>query len=120
MERFARSKGFRKDDEGRFFHEDGSRMAKSDDDPFSWERRTASGDHVRYYLPKEHCLELEPLQLEFDVWALIEQYPEAYALVLCDIEGSPVEITGARLRAMRDRKEITLYPAAYRIVYDPG
>ena len=120
MERFARSKGFRKGDEGRFFHEDGSRIAKSDDDPFPWERRAASGDLVRYYLPKEHCLELEPLQLDFDVWALIEQSPETYALVLSDIKGSPVEITGARLRAMRDRKEITLYPATYRIVYGHG
>ena len=119
MERFATSKGFRKDYEGRFCDQDGSWIAKSNDInvPFPWERRTASGDVVRYYLPKEHCLERNPLQLAADVWALIERYPETYALVLCDVHDRPVEITGIRLRTMRDREEITLYPAAYRIVY---
>src|SRR5690606_6182302 len=85
---------------------------------FPWEHRTAGGDLVRYYWPKDHCLEQEPLQLEADVWGLIEQHPDTYALILSNVEGAPVEVTGARLRAMRDGGEVTLYPATYRLVYD--
>jgi len=118
IERFAKSQGFRKDSDDRFFSEDGSWIARANGARFPWERRTASGDLVRYYWPKKHCLQREPLQLEADIWGLIEQHPETYALVLADIEGGPVEMTGLRLRAMRDEGEVTLYPATYRLVYD--
>ncbi len=118
IERYAKSQGFRKDSDDRFFHEDGSWIARANGARFPWERRTANGDIVRYYWPKEHCLEREPLQLEADIWGLIEQHPETYALVLADIEGGPVEVTGSRLRAMRDEGEVTLYPATYTLVYD--
>ena len=118
VERYAKKQGFRKDSDDRFFHDDGSWIARANGARFPWERRTASGNLVRYYWPKEHCLEREPLQLEADIWGLIERHPETYALVLADIEGDPVEVTGSRLRAMRDEGEVTLYPATYRLVYD--
>ncbi len=117
IERYAKSQGFRKDSDDRFFHEDGSWIARANGARFPWERRTATGALVRYYWPKEHCLEREPLHLESDIWRLVEQHPETYALVLADIEGSPVEVTGSHLRAMRDEGELTLYPATYRLVY---
>jgi hypothetical protein len=118
MERFAKAQGFSRDGEARFFHENGSWIGKTNGARFPWERRTAGGDLVRYYLPKDHCLEREPLQLEADVWGLIAQQPETYALILSDIEDGPVEVTGTRLRAMRDEGKVTLYPASYRLVYD--
>ena len=118
IERYAKSQGFRKDSDDRFFHEDGSWIARANGARFPWECRTAGGDLVRYYWPKDHCLEREPLQLEADIWGLIEQNPETYALVLTNVEGVPVEVTGSRLRAMRDEGEVTLYPATYRLVYD--
>ena len=120
IELYAKSQGFRKDSDDRFFHEDGSWIARANGTRFPWERRTASGDIERYYWPKGHCLEREPLQLEADVWDLMQQRPEIYALVLADIQGGPVEITGSRLRAMRDQGKVTLYPATYRLVYDDG
>ena len=118
MERFAKAQGFRKDGEERFFHESGSWICRANGARFPWEHRTANGDLVRYYWPKDHCLQQEPLQLEAEVWGLIEQHPETYALILSNVEGGPVEVTGARLRAMRDEGEVTLYPATYRLVYD--
>ncbi|MBI2800241.1 MAG: ATP-binding protein [Gammaproteobacteria bacterium] len=118
MERFAKAQGFRKASEDRFFHENGSSVSKASGARFPWEHRTAAGDLVRYYWPKDHCLEREPLQLEADVWSLIEQHPETYALILSDIEGEPVEVTGARLRGMREEGKVTLFPASYRLVYD--
>jgi hypothetical protein len=118
IERFAQAEGFRKDGEQRFFHENGSWIGRAAGAPFPWEFRAANGELVRCYWPKDHCLEREPLQLEADVWGLIEQHPATYALILTDLEGDPVEVTGARLRALRDQGEVTLYPAAYRLVFD--
>jgi hypothetical protein len=118
IERFARSQGFQKDGEDRFSHADGSWIAKANGDRFPWERRTAKGDLVRHYWPKDHCLEREPLQLEAEIWGLIDKFPETYALVLSDSQGDPVEVPGARLVAMREGGELTLYPATYRLVLD--
>ncbi len=118
MERFARAQGFRKDGEERFFHEGGSWIGRANGTRFPWERRAASGDLICYYWPKDHCLEREPLQLEADIWGLIDQNPDTYALILSSIEGNPVEITGARLHAMKEKGEVILYPATYRLVYD--
>ncbi|MBI2524453.1 MAG: ATPase [Candidatus Rokubacteria bacterium] len=117
IEGFARAQGFRKDSDGRFCHPDGSWIGRAEGARFPWERRTATGDLVRYYWAKDHCLEREPLELEADVWGLIEQHPGTYALILSNAAGSAVEVTGDRLRAMRDGGEVTLYPAAYRLVY---
>jgi hypothetical protein len=93
-------------------------MAKTKGERFPWERRTAAGEIVRYYWPKDHCLEQEPLQLEADVWGLIDGFPETYALVLSTPLGDPVEVPGAVVRSMRDSGRLKLYPAAYRLVYD--
>ena len=40
------------------------------------------------------------------------------ALILIDVEGIPVEVTGSKLGVMREEGRITLYPATYRLVYD--
>jgi hypothetical protein len=71
-----------------------------------------------HYWPKDHCLEAEPLQLEAEVWSMVEKLPESYVLVLSDPEGKPVEITGAHLRDMQERGELTLHPSTYRLVYE--
>jgi len=117
IERFARFHGFQKDGEDRFFHADGSWIGKANGDRFPWERRTAKGELVRHYWPRDHCLERDPLQLDADVWGLIDKFPDSYALILSDARGDPVEVPGARLRAMCAAGEITLYPATYRLVY---
>ena len=118
IERFARSQGFRRESDTRFSHEDGSWIARSNGARFPWERYRTDGKIVRYYLPREHCLEREPLQIEADVWRLIETKPEVYALILTDIRGSPTEVTGSRLKAMQDERQVVLYPASYRLVFD--
>lgn len=118
IERFATAQGFRKDGNERFFHDDGSWLGRTRDNSFPWERRAMSGDLVRFYWPKDHCIEREPLQLEADVWWLIEKQPETYAFILSDIDGNPVEVTGDRLRTMNEAGEITLHPSTYRLVYN--
>jgi hypothetical protein len=73
---------------------------------------------VRRYWPKDHCLEHEPLELEADIWRLVERFPDVYSLILANPQGHPVEVTGALLCTMCDGGELTLYPATYRLVYD--
>ncbi|UGX89829.1 ATP-binding protein (plasmid) [Bradyrhizobium barranii subsp. barranii] len=116
--RFALALGYKPDGEDRFYHSDGSWIGRANGARFPWERRLAGGEVQRHYYPKEHCLELEPLQIEADVWGLLDQKPDAYSFILVNPEGEPVEMTGARLRALRDGGEITIHPATYRLVYD--
>lgn len=118
ISRFALALGFKPDGEDRFYHSDGSWIGRSNGSRFPWEWRTADGEIQRHYYPKDHCLEREPLQIEADVWGMFEQKPDAYSFILVNIEGKPVEMTGALLRALRDGGEITLHPATYRLVYD--
>ncbi len=120
IERFARARMFQMESDDRFFHENGSWIGRAKGSPFPWEMRAASGDLVRCYWPKDHCLEHEPLQLESEIWGLMDQQPASYALILSSPVGDAVEVTGHCLRAMRDNDEITLYPASYRLVYRDG
>ena len=120
MDRYASSQGFRKVNDRRHLHKDGGCITRANGARFPWERYGADGELVRCYLPREHCLEREPLQIEADVWRLMELKPEVYALVLVDFEGGPTEVTGTRLMAMRAEGQVVLYPATYRLVFDEG
>lgn len=116
IERFARAMGFRADGEGRFLKEDGTRLIKAPSSRFSWEKYNAHGELLQYYLPKEHSLEREPLQIEADIWGLLEQRPKLYSLILCDPDGQPIEVSGEKLCNMRDEGVVKVFPATYRLV----
>jgi hypothetical protein len=118
ISRFALAQGYKADGEDRFFHVDGSWIGRGNGARFPWERRSAAGEILRHYYPKDHCLEHEPLQIEADLWSLLDQKPDLYSFILINPEGDPVEMTGARLRALRDDGELTIHPATYRLVYD--
>jgi hypothetical protein len=118
IERFAKANGYKPDGLDRFFAPDGSWIARSNGGRFPWEMRARNGELLRHFYPKEHCLERDPLQIETDIWSLLDQKPEVYAILLLDPAGKPVELTGARLRAMREQDQLTIHPATYRLVYD--
>ena len=118
IERFARLRGFTNDGNERFSQSDGSWIGKTKGEPFPWEARTAAGDLLRYYWPKDHCLERKPLELEAGVWGLIEKFPDTYALILLDPQGEPVEVPGERLLALRESGNLKIFPASYRLVVD--
>jgi hypothetical protein len=61
-------------------------------------------------------LEKHPLELDADLWGLMDSRPELYALVLSTPEGDPVEMPAVRLRTMVDEGDLRLYPASYRLV----
>ncbi len=118
IERFAQSIGFQKDGDDRFFCADGRWIGKTIGDCFPWEMRTTTGEIVRYYWPKEHCLERETLQIEADVWSMMMNSPSLYAFILLNQEGNPIEVQGENVRTMLDEGKIKLYPATYRLVYN--
>jgi hypothetical protein len=118
MERFALGQGYEKDGESRFFDDHGNWIGKANGTLFPWEQRSASGEVIRHYWPKDHCLEREPLQLDAEIWGIVENQPETYALVLSNPEGNPVEISGRRLCEMREHGDLTLHPSTYRLVYE--
>lgn len=118
IERFAAAKGYQKDGDERFFRADGSSIAKAGGMRFPWELRSADGDLVQCYWLKDHCLQKEPLDLAAEIWNLCDKFPQKYSLVLSSEVGEPIEISGNRLKQMRDSDEITLTAAAYRLVYE--
>lgn len=115
IERFAKSHGFSMADNDRFVHTDGRRLEKTLQNAFPWELRSASGNIAKYYWPKEQCLQQGPLQLSSDIWELCERYPERYSLILTDVTGAPVEISGRQLVNMLELEILALYPATYRL-----
>lgn len=117
IERYALQQGFKRDGDDRFFHSDGSWIGKAAGARFPWERRSGAGDLQAYYYPKEHCLEQEPLQIEADLWGLVDKQPQIYSIILASPRGTPVEMSGTLLKAMRDDGKITIHPATYRLVY---
>lgn len=117
MERFALSQGFHKDHENRFYDDQGNWIARAHGGLFPWELRSAGGEVKRHYWPKDHCLERDPLELEAEIWSIVEKSPESYVLVLANFEGAPVEITGDQLREMQESGELTLHPSTYRLVF---
>jgi hypothetical protein len=117
MERFALGLGFQKDGNDRYFHDDGSWITKPGGSHF-WERHAVGGSVLRYYWAKDHCLESDPLQIDAEVWGLIDRFPGTYAFILADPQERPVELIGSRLQSMKNDGFIKLYPASYRVVYN--
>jgi hypothetical protein len=117
MERFAAANGFSDDGAGRYRHVDGSTLRRTDD-MWPWERRSANGG-IRYYWAKDHCLEHKPLELGAQIWNLMDTRPDQYALILCDMGGEPIEVTGRVLQTMARDGKLRLFPASYRVVFSP-
>lgn len=115
IERFAMKAGFQRVDSQRFRHADGSTLAKDNCGVFNWERRTRSGEVVRYYWAKDHCLQDEALQVEAALWSLIDAQPDTHALILADPQGGAIEVSGAALKRMREEGHLGIYPATYRL-----
>ena len=117
IERFARAQGFSMNGSGKFYREDGRSLERTVGNVFPWELKSASGTTERYYWPREHCIQQEPLQLEAEIWELCLKVPDLYSLVLTSVSGTPIEVDGNRLAKMQQEQALVLYPAAYRLEY---
>lgn len=117
IERYAQGHGFRKVADDHFEHADGSWIARAPGETFSWTRGNESGEVACYYWTKDHCLEHDPLQIDAEVWSMVDKFPKNHALLLSSPSGNIVEIGGEKLRAMCEEGNLILYPATYRLVY---
>lgn len=115
MERFALGQGFEKDGSDRFYRTDGSWIAKPTGDRY-WEWRSVRGEVLRYLYARDHCLEREPLEIDAEVWRMIETHPETHSMILVDREDEPIEITGATICALKDDGVLKLYQTQFRLV----
>lgn len=118
IERFALGLGFKLNGDGRYHHSDGSLISKSSDEIFPWLRISAHGDIIKRYWVKDHCIDLEPLEVDAEIWSLIDSSPDEYALVLADHEGKPIEFNGSHLCSMKEQGALILFPASYRLKVD--
>lgn len=116
MERFATGQDFRKEGPATFRHPDGSWIVRDSDDRWRWEWRGASGELVRYYVARAHCLDRAPLEIEAELWWAIEKKPELYVLILEHTNGNPVAIPGVELLRRVQAGAVKIYPASYRLV----
>ena len=118
IERFARTQGFFMNGSEKFYHEDGSSLERTHGgNVFPWELKSATGNTERFYWPREHCIQKEPLQLEAEIWELCQRSPDLYSLVLTTVNGVPTEVDGNQLVKMQEQHALVLYPAAYRLEY---
>ena len=117
IERFAQALGFAVNGTGKFDHTDGMSLERTSGNAFPWELKSAQGDILQYYWPKEHCIQQESLQLDADIWELCQQFPGLYSLVLVDVNGAPSQIRGSQLVKMRKQDRLILYPATYKWEY---
>ena len=116
FERYAQEGGYEKDEEtGRYRHPDGSTLLKATDSPFQGEKYTDEGELVRSLWFRENCLWTETISIPAPVWDLCELHPGQYGLVLIDVAGKPVEMTGDQLIELRESGQLTVFPAEYRI-----
>jgi hypothetical protein len=60
----------------------------------------------------------EPLQLDADIWDLLDKFPDTYALILASPSGEATEVSGRQLRSLRDNGYLKVYPASYRIAVE--
>ncbi len=117
VELFIQNLGYRKEGDDYFIHADGSSLVKSRGEIFPWVRSTSSGEVICRYWTKDHCLEREPMEIDAEIWSMVEKFPQTCTLLLADTKGNPIEIRGETLNALRDSGNLKLYPATYRLVY---
>jgi len=118
IDRYAATRGYQRVDDRRFANGNGSMIVKSVGDVFPWAEMTAEGTAVRYYWPRDHCLDHAPLEVPAPIWGLIDGRPELYAFVLTDERGDPIEFSGLRLRELKELRRLKIYPASYRLVVE--
>lgn len=117
LESFAEAQGFKKDANNRYFHSDGRWLARTHGMTFPWALHTPDGEVERFYYDRQHCLEHDPLEIVAEIWGLVDNHPSVYSFILSSPDGAPIELTGIRLREMKDSSEMSIHPASYRLVY---
>lgn len=115
--RFLYERGFAYDDAGKRFYGDRGATVVRTDGIFQWQEQR-DGEIVRSYWVGDWSFE-RGLEVPAELWNMLQERPASTSLVLPDGSDALREYTGEALREMRERGEIELYPATYRIARPP-
>lgn len=116
IERFATASGFFKVSDQKYKHPDGESIIKNLESRFPWELVDESGNRIKSYYPKECCLRAGSIEIPADVWNLLEEDPIHYSLILIEADRTSFEYTGELLIKLKQKGDITLFPASYTIL----
>lgn len=115
VERFAATKGLRPDGTGKFIGSNGMVLLRVPESVFPWELRCHHGELEYRLLPREHCIEKEPITVESEVWSLLQGAPDNHALLVLSPEDCPTLLTGCEVKSQLEEGTIKLFPARYRL-----
>lgn len=114
FERFAGNQGYAWDEQrSRFCHEDGSWIVQAEGHGH-WKQYDRSGQMTIEFWALAQCLS-KGVEIYFEIWDQISTDPDTTCLVLQDENGIPYRLTGRQLLEMKERGQISLFPARYRI-----
>lgn len=119
VERYARSRGFRRDENSkRYVHADG-RYIERGEIPFNWEEHLDGGDvSARMWMSEQRLA--DGVQLPAELWLLVKESPSTSRLVLVDGNGAPCAFTGDQIVGLQKAGQLALYPSEYRLVQNAG
>ena len=103
------------EDRGFYVHANGSRLYQVSG-PYPWQLYTATGQLIRSYWLSEQCLTTTAgIELNAEIWNLLDKSPETHAFVLVDEFGQPKQWLGPELLSMVQGESMSLYLAKYRL-----
>ena len=88
--------------------------------PLHWQRFDPAGELVTCFWASAQSLENSGVDLPAELWEMVSRNPEAYSIVLKDVEGHPIDVRGDELVRLVNAEAITLYPATYRMRRESG
>lgn len=114
FERYVTALGYKWDvSKNRYYNHDGSWIEKSFH-PFHWKLKAKNGSDIDYWVSSQ-CLQRTSIEITYELWNFIEQYPQTSSLILIDEAGNPIEYKGRKIMNWKQTKKIAFATAKYRI-----
>jgi hypothetical protein len=99
----------------RFEHPDGSVIYRRDS-IFHWERFNSDGYLAMRYWVAPKAFDKGALECPADVWEAFREYPDSYSMI-AERSNQVFELPGRELLKLVESEMLTLFPAAFRLVF---
>ncbi|HXJ61002.1 MAG TPA: ATP-binding protein [Verrucomicrobiae bacterium] len=112
MDRYAKSRGFRwHENERCYTHANGAWIDKGEA-PFNWQEHMNGDDVIKRLFVVEESL-IRGVEIPYELWQLMQINPDTIALVLCDEDGEPNEMTATELRELKNAGQVHLHQSRF-------
>jgi hypothetical protein len=98
-----------------FEHPDGSIIYRRES-TFHWEHFNSDGYLTMRYWVAPKVLDKGALECPTDVWEAFREYPDSYSMI-AEWSNQVFELPGRKLLKLVESEMLTLFPAAYRLVF---